>query len=30
MVNDEVQTWQDANKALHYVLYHDAEKLGKY
>jgi hypothetical protein len=30
MVKDEVQTWQDANKALRDVLYHDAEKLGKY
>ena len=30
MVDDEVATWHDANKALREVLYHDAEKLGKY
>jgi len=30
MVDEEVVTWHDANRALRKVLYHDAEKLGKY
>ena len=30
MVDDEVATWHDANKALREVLYHEAEKQGKY
>ena len=30
MVDEEIATWHDANQALREVLYHDAEKLGKY
>ena len=30
MVDKEVATWHDANMALREVLYHEAEKLGKY
>jgi len=30
MVDEEVATWHDANQALREVLYHEAEKLGKY
>jgi non-heme Fe2+,alpha-ketoglutarate-dependent halogenase len=30
MVEEEVAVWNDANKALRKVLYHNAEKLGKY
>ena len=30
MVDEEVATWHDANQSLREVLYHEAEKLGKY